>query len=573
MKQQLLLSILLTILTSVGQAQSWTADDWQGTSYDIDDYTDKAVVVDLSAHWCPPCWSWHQTGIMEELYYDFGPEGTNEFMVFFIDGDPGSSVSQILGGGDSQGNWTIGTEYPIIGPSGNGQSVASNYNFDGYPTLFLHCGAGTADEISRDSKWNFWDDVMTMCSGAFDNKANDATLLRVEGERYICDGGETDFAVEVYNAGTTTLTSFDIQIKNPSGTLLHTENFTGMYITHGDYEMVNVYYPASTLGTWKAKVVKPNGFTDTRPNGDEEEVELVEAPIGYSVNLTVEIVPDDWLSEINWDLIDPNGVVILSSPPYSDGTSSVPPANVTATENGCFTFNIYDSYGDGICCSEGYGSYKVKSGGVTLVDGGEFSFFATHSIKLEDPDFPLPVELVNFEVKPIGCEVLLEWTTSSEMNNEKFIVERSSNGKDFVSIGTVAGQGTSIENTRYSFIDRHPYSFNYYRLRQVDFDGKEQVSTTSFASRTCGESLDVQILPNLISQESTIQFVGGNDDELGLQVLSVHGKIVQEIKQVHRNEYSSTSLNVSSLPEGIYYLRVQSHNNQYVEMMSFVVSR
>ena len=68
---------------------------------------------------------------MEELYHDFGPDGTDEFMVFFIDGDAGSSVSLLNGGSGSQGNWVVGTPYPLIGPNGQGSSVASNYTFPG----------------------------------------------------------------------------------------------------------------------------------------------------------------------------------------------------------------------------------------------------------------------------------------------------------------------------------------------------------------------------------------------------------------------------------------------------------
>lgn len=106
-------------------------------------------------------------------------------------------------------------------------------------------------------------------------------------------------------------------------------------------------------GTWTAKVVKPNGFIDSRPNGDEEDIIVEAAPVGNNAQLTVEIDPDNYASETSWEIIDPNGVVILNSPPYSDGQSTIPNANVTATENGCYQFNIYDAYGDGMCCSWG----------------------------------------------------------------------------------------------------------------------------------------------------------------------------------------------------------------------------
>ena len=84
-----------------------------GTYHDITAHSNKAVVVDISAHWCGPCWSWHTSGIMEELYHDFGPDGTDEFMVFFIDGDAGSSVSLLNGGSGSVGRLGYGNTLPF----------------------------------------------------------------------------------------------------------------------------------------------------------------------------------------------------------------------------------------------------------------------------------------------------------------------------------------------------------------------------------------------------------------------------------------------------------------------------
>ena len=90
-----LITILSIFFINQANAQSWTANDMNGAPQDITVHSNKAVVVDISAHWCGPCWSWHTSGIMEELYHDFGPDGTDEFMVFFIDGDAGSSSINI----------------------------------------------------------------------------------------------------------------------------------------------------------------------------------------------------------------------------------------------------------------------------------------------------------------------------------------------------------------------------------------------------------------------------------------------------------------------------------------------
>jgi hypothetical protein len=67
------ITILSLFFINKCNAQTWTASDMNGVSYDLSNYTNKATLVDISAHWCGPCWSWHTGGVMEELYHDFGP--------------------------------------------------------------------------------------------------------------------------------------------------------------------------------------------------------------------------------------------------------------------------------------------------------------------------------------------------------------------------------------------------------------------------------------------------------------------------------------------------------------------
>lgn len=395
MKKLLSITAIALVAAVSTNAQSWTANDWEGNSWSIDDYNEQAVLVDISAHWCSPCWAWHQSQIMEELYHDFGPDATGEFMVFFIDGDNTSTVAELTGSGSTQGDWTAGTPYPLIGPNGQGGSVASNYNFGGYPTLFLHCGMGTAPEIARQDKWSFWEDVMA-CSDAFNNETVDATVLLDHTVRYICEGS-ADFTVPVYNAGTENLTSFDIELRDPSGTLVHTQAFSGKNIAHGQHEVVSVAYQSTAVGTWSAKVINPNGQVDPRPNGDMEEFEVAAAPVGNSGHISVEIVPDNYGSETTWEVRNQYGDVVLSGGPYTDGDNTPQFAETWVNYNGCYTFHINDSYGDGICCSYGNGSYEVKQGGVTILSGGAFASSETKMMEVQDD---------NVGVEEIGIEEL-----------------------------------------------------------------------------------------------------------------------------------------------------------------------
>ncbi len=91
---------------------------------------------------------------------------------------------------------------------------------------------------------------------------------------------------------------------------------------------------------------------------------------------------------------------------------------------------------------------------------------------------PLPVELTRFSATAKAKGISLDWATATEKNNDRFEVQRSANGETFQTIGTVKGQGNSSSAHSYAFTDSRPLAgLAYYRLRQVDTDGKGTFST------------------------------------------------------------------------------------------------
>jgi hypothetical protein len=98
----------------------------------------------------------------------------------------------------------------------------------------------------------------------------------------------------------------------------------------------------------------------------------------------------------------------------------------------------------------------------------------------------LPVQMASFTVNPdpIYKTALLNWSTASEINNDYFEIQHSTDGVHFSKLGVVKGKGNSSELTYYSYTDLYPSSnINYYRIVQYDYDGKNTISeikTVSF---------------------------------------------------------------------------------------------
>lgn len=124
-------------------APDFNAVDLNGNSYNLYSLLDSGytVFLDFSATWCGPCWNYHNSGALENLYDEYGPNGTNEVRVFFLEGDAATNLNCLYGPsgcvGGTQGNWVAGTPYPII--HAQGPSIANSYQISYFPTIFAVC--------------------------------------------------------------------------------------------------------------------------------------------------------------------------------------------------------------------------------------------------------------------------------------------------------------------------------------------------------------------------------------------------------------------------------------------------
>jgi hypothetical protein len=124
---------------------------------------------------------------------------------------------------------------------------------------------------------------------------------------------------------------------------------------------------------------------------------------------------------------------------------------------------------------EGNNSTTGNTTSGSILSGSVISSFSPFTLASASSANPLPIKLVDFTASIVREEkaVLLDWQTESEVNNDFFIIERSSDGYNWNSIHKASGAGSSNSLLRYEYLDENPLSgISYYRLKQTDFDGE-----------------------------------------------------------------------------------------------------
>lgn len=129
-------------------APDFTATDINDVEHHLQTYLDegKTVIMDISATWCGPCWAFHQEGVLDEVWATYGPDGTNEVVVLWVEGDGTTNNADLLGNtAESQGDWTDGVDYPII----DDDNIADDYEIGYFPTIYAICPSGFVIEIGQ----------------------------------------------------------------------------------------------------------------------------------------------------------------------------------------------------------------------------------------------------------------------------------------------------------------------------------------------------------------------------------------------------------------------------------------
>ncbi|MFL5746903.1 MAG: T9SS type A sorting domain-containing protein, partial [Niastella sp.] len=264
-------------------------------------------------------------------------------------------------------------------------------------------------------------------------------------------------------------------------------------------------------------------------------------------------ITEDNIWAMYFNANDCNGCIKLSSA-YDAGITQYSNApseedgSLANNKNGIYRF-ISPSQVDIIPYDKGYYAEFEVTG---------FSEFWLSSVP---PPNALPMVLGAFTATNNKNTALLEWLTYSESNTSQFVIERSTNGTNYIPAGTLAASGSSSSLKNYRFTDYHPEpGKNYYRIRLIDIDGKFSYSPTRIVT-FADNNFTVDIKPNPVTQGTV--FINSTANCNRIELRDGTGRLIRSVAV----NGMQTQLPVQHLTKGLYFLTVITDQGKKVEKL------
>lgn len=219
--------------------------------------------------------------------------------------------------------------------------------------------------------------------------------------------------------------------------------------------------------------------------------------------------------------------------------------------------------------SDNDGTFADESplSGATHIGGSSYRFTAVNALNnnsrftlstTNQLQTPLPIQLIEFKAKVKHGLAELNWKTASELNNDFFTIERSTDGENWSLVANVNGAGNSSVVRSYSIVDDAPIqAITYYRLKQTDFDGTVSSPTTiSIINNKFSGDGEILVYPNPTKDQITVE---ASAEEIStIKIRSVRGKDISSSVSFHELSTNKIMIDLSALPSSTYIVHTAS---------------
>ncbi|MBC7776286.1 MAG: T9SS type A sorting domain-containing protein [Phycisphaerae bacterium] len=418
----------------------FTAQDITGQTHHLYDILDsgKIVVIEISATWCAPCWVYHTSQALKDLYEAHGPAGDDKLRVFWVEGDPNTNLNCLYGpngcNGGSAGNFVTGTPYPIL----DNTAIASAFQVTYYPSIFVICPNKKTIEVDPLNADDLWEKARQCPVASATNNAGIFQYSPGTDLLELCGVQNLSPHFTLTNLGSEPLTAASIELEWNS-TPLQTIPWSGYLPTYGEALISFGNQSLSNSGILKTTITNiNNGTGDDDFSNNVRNDNFTLAAQFNTTKVLLKIRTDNYGEEVYWEVRDELGTVLeyggnqdvgpnggggfpLGTPigPGSYPNLALIRDTLELPANGCYSIHFSDAYGDGICCDFGIGYYKLynlDNPGTPVITGGEFEEYSRRAFgagtlsasqnlaqQVDIQLFPNPVsDFLNIEIEAIS---------------------------------------------------------------------------------------------------------------------------------------------------------------------------
>lgn len=529
----------------------FTANDINGNSHSLyADYLDQGmpVIIDVSATWCGPCWSFHNGHALKDLYMVYGPGGSNEIGVLFIEGDGNTGLAELQGTGNTQGNWIEGTPYPIIDNANVAQVLQTPY----YPIVYGVCPDKSVYEFGQGNAAQLKNKFIQFCSSSLEGATDNVTVDNFDA--FVCmEGDDVTPSISVTNHGTNNVTSLDLNVfengnNDPIETIEWTGNIGSLASTSIDLSTIT---NVSSSQYYTVIASNPNQNTDEY-DWDAYNAANISLNMANSTNETevvITIFTDNYPGETSWEFLDGSGTVLASGGPYtgngqsSGGADALQAFEYNVTLDGdvdCYELKIDDSYGDGLSLGNesGYGIETV--GGISLVN------------EFQNPNFGSSVTAFfsTAESAPSFNCVNNSCVDPGDGSGTYATVEDCQSSCAITTYDCINGGCVESSNSSGAFIS----------LQLCETNCSSAPSPSNIDDNLIVPSASVNVYPNPIQDIATVEFQLENNAELNLSIMNILGQVVYTELVKATSGKNKMSVDLSNLKDGVYLVQMNINN-------------